>query len=83
MHAPTLPVMELPVSTSTTASPRRQSRRLWTALLALAAVLATASGATGWHITTCEEDSCVIFVCSVQGNRVCGPDTPPIIIGRP
>lgn len=50
-------------------------------IAALMAILALVIAVFSVHLATCDEDSCVVWVCSVMGNGECGPDTPAILIG--
>lgn len=49
------------------------------ALLGLLTFLA----ALTWHMATCAEDSCIVWVCELQGDMQCGPNTPPVIVEWP
>lgn len=48
-----------------------------------AAALAAAASITGWHLSTCQEDSCVVWVCSWMGDRQCGPGVPAVDLRLP
>lgn len=68
--------------TDTATAPKRTSRlRAYLAVAAL--LLAAGLAAVGGHMATCEEDSCRIWVCSIQGNGICGPDQPAIMFLTP
>lgn len=45
---------------------------------AVVVILATAAAL---YVRTADEDTAPVWVCSVMGNRECGPHTPPVIIG--